>query len=193
LNIYRIDFASRSRNFRKATRRTLTSTENFAAAVASRCELRVVAVAAVDLVGLRSELLVDERHAAHIAQEASFVPVLVFVAQILWEKEETPLESGEIIMSRVSRYLGVDSNQRAALLASVGKHALVALDAVGMLIAQNVTLTGQTLVAVPAAKVTRMPVLRHRLCVLATENQLRMREKEKKKFLIRTAVIFPIN
>jgi hypothetical protein len=96
-------------------------------------------------------------------------------------------------MSRVSRYLGVDSNQRAALLASVGKHALVALDAVGMLIAQNVTLTGQTLVAVPAAKVTRMPVLRHRLCVLATENQLRMREKEKKKFLIRTAVIFPIN
>lgn len=57
----------------------LTSTEDLAAAIAPACELSVVAVAAVDLVELGAELLVHQRHAALGAEEASLVPVLVFV------------------------------------------------------------------------------------------------------------------
>lgn len=119
--------------------------EDLAAAVASGRELGIVAIAAVDLVGLRAELLVDERYAALVAQEARLVPVLVFVGQIL----------------------GVDADRLVALLAHVREHVLVALDAVGMLIAQHVPLAGQTFVALPTAKVARVPILRHGLGVLA--------------------------
>jgi hypothetical protein len=59
------------------------STEHFAASVASGCELRVVTVATVNLIGLRAKLLVNQRDTTHIAEEASLMPVLVFVAQIL--------------------------------------------------------------------------------------------------------------
>ena len=69
-------------------------------------------------------------------------------------------------------YLGVDADGLAALLAGVGEDGLVALDAVGMVVAEHVALAGQRLVALPAAEVTRVPVLGHGLGVLATENQL---------------------
>lgn len=68
--------------------------------------------------------------------------------------------------------LGVDADGLAALLAAVGEHALVALDAVGVVIAQHVALPGERLVALPAAEVPAVPVLVHRLRVLATENEL---------------------
>lgn len=58
-------------------------TEDLAASVASRSELGVVAVAAIDFLRLRSELLVDEGHSAFAAQEAGLVPVFVFVRQVL--------------------------------------------------------------------------------------------------------------
>lgn len=61
----------------------LTGAENLAATVTARRELRVVAVAAVDLVGLGAELLVHQRHTALVAQEARLVPVLLLVRQIL--------------------------------------------------------------------------------------------------------------
>lgn len=122
-----------------------SSAEDLSAAVAAGSELRVIAVAAVDLVYLGAELLVHQRHAALGAQEARLVPVLVLVGQIL----------------------GVDSDDLVALLASVGEDALVALDAVGVVIAQHVALARQRLVALPAAEVPRVPVLVHGLGVLA--------------------------
>lgn len=61
----------------------LTSTEDVTTAIAAACELSIIAVAAIDLVELGAELLVHQRDAALRAQEASFVPVLVFVRQIL--------------------------------------------------------------------------------------------------------------
>lgn len=64
----------------------LTCTEHFAAAIATRGELRVVAVAAVDLVGLGAKLLVHQIQIAFEAQETGLVPVLVFVGKILREK-----------------------------------------------------------------------------------------------------------
>lgn len=66
--------------------------------------------------------------------------------------------------------LRVDADDFIALLACVGEDVLVAFDAEGMLVTQHVALTSERLVALPTAKVARVPVLRHRLCVLAAEN-----------------------
>lgn len=56
-----------------------TSTEDFTASIATGCELGIVAVSTIDLVYLRSELLVDKGNATLGAQEASLMPVLVLV------------------------------------------------------------------------------------------------------------------
>lgn len=69
-----------------------------------------------------------------------------------------------------SYYLGVNADGLVALFASVGEYALVALDAVWMLIAKHVALACQRLVALPAAEVAAVPVLVHRLGVFAAEN-----------------------
>lgn len=62
----------------------LTGAENFATAIATRRKLRVVTVATIDLVSLRAELLVDQRHATLVAQEARFMPVLFLVGKVLF-------------------------------------------------------------------------------------------------------------
>lgn len=80
-----------------------------------------------------------------------------------------------LALGRANAYLGIDSNDLVAFLASVGEHILVALDAVRMVVAQHVPLTGQALVALPAAEVARVPVLGHCLRILAAENQLQMK------------------
>lgn len=68
----------------------------------------------------------------------------------------------------VGQVLRIDADRLVALLAHVGEHVLVALDAVGVLVTQHVPLAGETLVALPTAEVTRVPILRHGLGVLAT-------------------------
>lgn len=68
----------RSKQFHK-----LTGSEDFAASVATGSEFFVVATSAVDAIGFRSELFVDERLATVGAQETGFVPMFVFVGQIL--------------------------------------------------------------------------------------------------------------
>ena len=66
-----------------------TGAEDFATSVAASCVHRVVARAAENLVGLRAELLVDQRQAALVAQEAGFVPMAILVRQILWKNAQT--------------------------------------------------------------------------------------------------------
>lgn len=122
-----------------------TSTEDLAAPIATAGELGVVAVATVDLVHLATELFVHQGHSAPVAEEAGLVPMLILVRQIL----------------------GVDTNDFVALLAAIREHVLVALDAVRMLVPEHVTLPGQRLVALPATEVAAVPVLVHRLRVLA--------------------------
>lgn len=77
--------------------------------------------------------------------------------------------------------LRVDPNDRVAVFAGVGEDGLVTLDAVGVVILEDVALAGQGLVALPAAEVARVPVLRHGLRVLSAENELFREEREKKK------------
>jgi len=70
----------------------------------------------------------------------------------------------------VRAYLGVDADGFVALLALVGEDGLVALDAVRVVIAQDVAMSGERFITLPAAEVAGMPVLVHRLCVFATKN-----------------------
>lgn len=120
-----------------------TSPEDFTATIATGSELVIVATTAVDAVGFRAELFVDEGFAAVGAQEASLVPMLLLVGQVL----------------------GIDANGLVALLAGIGEDGLVAGYAIGMVLTKDITLAGETLVALPAAEVLTMPVLVHGLCV----------------------------
>lgn len=87
--------------------------EDFATSVAASCVHRVVARAAENLVGLRAELLVDQRQAALVAQEAGFVPMAILVRQIL----------------------RVDADDAVTIVTVVGENRFVTFDAVRMLVA----------------------------------------------------------
>lgn len=122
------------------------SAEDLAASITTAGELRVIAVTAVDLVELGAELLVYQRDAALGAEEAGFVPVLVLVRQVL----------------------RVDADGLVAFFAAVRENALVALDAVGVLVTEHIALARERLITLPAAEVAAVPVLVHRLGVFAT-------------------------
>lgn len=64
----------------------LTSTEDVSASIASTSELGIVAIAAVDLVYLAAKLFVYQRCPTFVTKEASLVPVLVLVREILQNK-----------------------------------------------------------------------------------------------------------
>lgn len=106
--------------------------EDFTTSVTPSGVHRVVARSAENLISLGAKLLVDQRQAALVAQETGLVPVAILVRQIL----------------------RVDPDDTIAVVASVGEDRLVALDAVRMLVPQNVALSSQRLVALPAAKVS---------------------------------------
>lgn len=123
----------------------VTCSEDLSAPVAFCGKLRVVTGSAVDLLHLAAELLVYKRHLALLAQETLLVPMLVLIRQIL----------------------GINTNDLVAVIAGIGEDALVATGAVRMVIFQDIALTSETLIALPTAEVFRVPVLRHRLGVLA--------------------------
>jgi len=125
----------------------IACTEDLAAAVTAGGELSVVAGPAVNLLHLAAELFVHQGQGAFATEETLLVPVLVFVRQVL----------------------GVDADECVAVVAGVSKHALVALGAVGMVVFEHISLAGQRLVALPATEVLGMPLLRHRLRVLAAD------------------------
>lgn len=69
-------------------------------------------------------------------------------------------------------HLRVDADDLIALFARVGEHLFVALDAVGVVVAQHVSLPGEGVVAVPATEMAIVPVFGHCLRVFPAENQL---------------------
>lgn len=74
-------------------------------------------------------------------------------------------------------HLRVNSDDFIALLAVIGKHILVAANAIGMIVPKHVALAGQGVVTVPAAEVIVVPVLGHCLRVFTAENQLQWDER----------------
>lgn len=113
------------------------SFEDFSTAIASCCKGSVIAICTVHFFSLRSKWFVHKRYSTFIAQETSFVPMLLFVGQIF----------------RINSY------QFPAFFAAVRKHLFVASDTVGMLISEHVALAGQRFVALPATEMSRVPVL----------------------------------
>lgn len=98
--------------------------------------------------------------------------MFVFVGEIL-QLDWPPIRissNGKVVATSASTYLGINPDSFVALLANVGEHRLVTLDAVWMFIAQNVSLAGQAVVAIPTAKVRRVPVLGHCFRVFTTKN-----------------------
>lgn len=127
-----------------------TGLEDVGAAIAAGSEVVVVAVGAVQLVVTGRERLVHQRVGAVDALEAFLMPVLVLVRQVL----------------------GVGSNGCLAVFTAVSEQVLVALDAVGVFLAQDVAVTCQVEVTVPATEVPAMPVLVHGFGILARKDQL---------------------
>lgn len=127
-----------------------TSTKYMSALVASCSKIVVVAISTVELVVCCCKWLVNQRSLAVRAFEALLVPMCIFVRQIF----------------------GVCSNDSLAFLTGVSKKVLVALDAVGMFIPQNVPMASEIKVTVEAGKVTAVPILVHGLGVFSREYQL---------------------
>eukprot|EP00914_Ancora_sagittata_P032073 GHVO01064998.1.p2 GENE.GHVO01064998.1~~GHVO01064998.1.p2 ORF type:complete len:197 (+),score=18.25 GHVO01064998.1:1064-1654(+) len=125
-----------------------TSTKDILTSIASSSKVVVMAVSAIQLLILRSKGLIDQGILAVTTLEAFLMPMLLFVRQIL----------------------GVGANRSLAFFARVGEEALVALDAVRMLLAQDVPVSGQVQVAVEATEVSAMPVLVHGACVFARKD-----------------------
>jgi len=124
--------------------------EDLLASVASRREFVGVTFAAVDLFIFRTERFVDERVVADGADEAPFVPMLLFVREIL----------------------GVGADNLLTFGARVGKELFVASDAIRMFFPQNVSLTSQGLVAVPTSEMLGVEFLVHGASVFARKYQL---------------------
>jgi len=81
------------------------------------------------------------------AQEALLVPMLVLVRQVL----------------------GINADELVAVIAGVGEDALVTFGAVGMVVLEHIALASETLIALPAAEVLRVPLLIHRLREFAAD------------------------
>jgi hypothetical protein len=109
------------------------SLEYFSARVALGSELLVVAIVAEELLVSGPEQFIHQRNVAFRAFEATLVPMLLLVRQIL--------------------RVGADAVR--ASLARVSEQFLVTPDAVTLLFSQNVSLTAKTGAAVETRIVTR--------------------------------------
>lgn len=52
-----------------------------------------------------------------------------------------------------------------------------------MVVTKNISLTGETFIALPATEMLSMPVLVHRLGIFATENELKRKDYYREKFV----------
>jgi len=100
--------------------------EHLPARVTPGSELLVVAVTAIDSVCLAPELLIHETRATLGASEASFMPVLLFVGEIL----------------------AVNPDNLSTVVAVIGKRILIAADAEWVIVPQNIPMASQTVIAV---------------------------------------------
>jgi len=129
-----------------------TSLKRLGTGITPSCEVVIMAVCTEDLVVLGGERLIDERLLALETLETKLVPVVLLVGQILV----------------------VGSDGFLALLAVVGEEFLVAGDAVGVLLLENVAARDQLLVAVLAGKMVLVVVVLHGLCVLRRKYQQKL-------------------
>ena len=116
--------------------------EDVPTGVAPSCELSVIAGATVDPVSFGTELLVNQAGPTLAALEAALVPVLLLVGKILQQSSQARLK---VVWSS---YLAVDSDDFPAFVAVVCEDALVAANAVGMILSEDIPVASQTVVTV---------------------------------------------
>lgn len=75
-------------------------------------------------------------------------------------------------------HLGITTDLLLALFAGVGEFSLVAAETMRLVVAQDVTLTGQRGVTAAASEMARVVLLVHGTCVFLRENELRRGGKE---------------
>ena len=136
--------------------------EDVSAGVAPSRELSVIAGATVYPVSFGAELLVNQAGPALAALEAALVPVLLLVGKILQQSCQGRFKVAW------SPYLAVNSNDFPAFVAVVGEDALVAANAVGMILSEDIPVASQTVVTVVTEQdlVLQLPVLAVRHAVL---------------------------
>merc|ERR1739838_93546 len=105
-----------------------TCFKNIPTAITTSCELSIIARSAVDSVSFGSKLLVNKTGPALVAQEASFMPMLLLVGEVL----------------------GVNPNNFAAFIAVICKYVFITFNAVWVVIPQDVPVTGKAVVAMMA-------------------------------------------
>jgi len=105
-----------------------TSFEDISTPITSCGELGIIARTTVDPVSLGSKLLVHKTGPALVAEEAGLMPMFLLIGQVL----------------------GVDANNLSTLVTIVGEHILVTLDAVWVVVSQDIPVTSQTVVAMVA-------------------------------------------
>lgn len=125
------------------------SPEDILASVTAGSEVVVMAISTEETFVLGGERLINEGVTAIGAVKALLMPVSLLVGKVL----------------------GVSADGSLALFAAVSEEVLVALDAVGVLIAKDVTVSRQVQVTVEAAEMSAVPVLFHGFCVLARKDQ----------------------
>ena len=81
-----------------------------------------------------------------------------------------PLTQSTLEEEMFVSYLGVSADWCFAVLTRVGEEIFVALDAEGVFFAQDVPMSRQRHVTVPAGKMPGVPVLVHGFCVFSREN-----------------------
>jgi len=105
-----------------------TCFKNIPTAITTSGELSIIARSAVDSVSFGSKLLVNKTGPALVAQEASFMPMLLLVGEVL----------------------GVNPNNFAAFIAVICKYVFITFNAVWVVIPQDVPVTGKAVVAMMA-------------------------------------------
>jgi len=99
--------------------------KHVAAAVAPGRELGVVTGAAVNTISLGTKLFIHQAGSTFVTKETSFMPMFLLVRQVL----------------------GVNADDLATFVAVVGEHVLVALDAVRMIVPQDIPVASKAVVA----------------------------------------------
>lgn len=70
-----------------------------------------------------------------------------------------------VTRQKISNYLRINTNWFGAFVAAISEDVFIAFDAIWMFIPENIPLTGESIITLPAAKVITVPVFIHRLCV----------------------------
>jgi len=126
-----------------------SSSEDVSTTVTACSKVVVMAVSAVQAIILAGEWLIYQRVLTVTTFKTHLMPMFLLVGQVL----------------------GVSSNRLLAFLTGVGKEVFIALDTEGMFFTQDVAMSSQRQVTVPAGEVLGVEVLLHSFTVTRVDQR----------------------